>query len=131
MPLAKLNKYIQRLKSWISTALAMNRALGNIESSDNVMAENAATFVENTSKKTGLSERTIRDNIQIAKSIVPEIKEDLINANISKSDAKYISGLPIDEQINLAGQSSYIFSLHVSSFAILLILSGDYLLDCE
>lgn len=85
-------------KRGISQAIAMNLALGN-----NVSAPSAVTsksFVSDTSEKTGISERTIEENLQLAKDLTPETKEIIHNApeKIRKKDMLKLSRLPPEQQ---------------------------------
>ena len=54
-------------KRGVASAIGMNKAIGN-----NVSAESAPTFADDTSSKTGVSVRTIQEEVQLATNIIPE-----------------------------------------------------------
>jgi ParB/RepB/Spo0J family partition protein len=56
------------------------------------------TFVSDTSKKTGLSDRTIQHDLQLSKNLDTDVKNDIKKLNISKQDAIYLSRLDNDKQ---------------------------------
>ena len=57
-------------KQGVSQAKGMNKSIGN-----NVSELNSVTFVKDTAKKLDVSERKVEQELQIAKNIVPEVKE--------------------------------------------------------
>ncbi len=70
-------------------ALSMNKAIGN-----NVSDTVSLTFAEDTATKTGVTDRTIRGSIQLAKTFTPEQKEVLKSANIPQTDATKLARKP-------------------------------------
>lgn len=56
-------------RAGVAQANGMNSKLGN------VAAAAAATFSQDASAKTGLSERTIREDVQIAKQLAPDVRD--------------------------------------------------------
>lgn len=62
--------------------------------------EKPLTFTEDTSKKTGVSRRTIQESVHIAESISEDVQEQIANTPIaeSKSDLKRLAELPATEQ---------------------------------
>ena len=55
-------------------------------------------FVQNTSKQTGISERTIKEDIQIFENITPEIREEIKKQEITKKDALKLARLKDKEK---------------------------------
>jgi N6-adenosine-specific RNA methylase IME4/ParB-like chromosome segregation protein Spo0J len=84
-------------KAGKSQAKAMNKAIGN-----NVSADSAPTFVQDTAKKTGASARVIHEELQIAKNIIPEVKEVIKAKEINKSDAIKIARMEPEKQKKVA-----------------------------
>jgi ParB family transcriptional regulator, chromosome partitioning protein len=66
----------------------------------NVAAESAATFVADTATKTGASERTIREDVQIAESIPEDVRDAIRETPLaeSKTDLLAMARLPEDDQ---------------------------------
>lgn len=65
------------------------------------MAESAVaepSFATDTSFKTGVTERTIREEVQLARDLIPEVKEIIRNVAIPKRDAVKIARLESDQQ---------------------------------
>lgn len=73
-------------RAGIAQAAGMNKAIGNNVAAT-VATTSAKSFVADTSEKTGMAERTIRGKIQIAKSLTPEVKEAIRDADISERNA--------------------------------------------
>lgn len=72
-----------------------------------VMAESATTsksFVNDTAEKLGIAPRTVRDRIQTAKNLTPEVKEIIrqSDTDITKTDALKLSRLAPDQQEDAA-----------------------------
>jgi predicted DNA-binding protein (UPF0251 family) len=67
-------------KAGVAQALGMNRALGY-----DVAVLGTATFTEDTAQKTGLAQRTIQRDIQIATRILPEVRDALRNTELADS----------------------------------------------
>lgn len=61
-------------------ALSMHRKYGH-----NAAATVAVAFTEDAAQKTGLSPRTIRQDIQIATRILPEVRDALRNTELADS----------------------------------------------
>lgn len=74
----------------------MNRTLGR----GNVGADSAPTFVEDTATKTGVSERTVQENVQIAESIPEDVRDAIRETPLaeSKTDLLAIARLPESDQ---------------------------------
>ncbi len=91
-------------KVGVAQAVAMNRTIGN-----NVTAPSAVTlkpFVDDTAEKIGKAPRTIREELQIAKHLVPEAQDVIQSSNtkIKKKDTIKISRLPPEQQEDAARQ---------------------------
>jgi len=67
-------------KDKVLQALSTNRKLGY-----NAGATVAPAFTEDTAQKTGLTQRTIRRDIQIATRILPEVRDVLRNTELADS----------------------------------------------
>jgi ParB family chromosome partitioning protein len=67
-------------KAGVAQALGMHRALGH-----DVGATVAPTFTEDAACKTGLSQRTVKEDIQIATRILPEVRDILRNTELADS----------------------------------------------
>lgn len=82
-------------KEGISQSISMNKKLGN-----NVSADSALTFSKDVENKTGRKERTVQEEIQIAKKVIPEVKEAIKNTELSnrKTDLLEISRMEPEEQ---------------------------------
>ena len=65
-----------------------------------------ASFVADTAAKTGISERTVRENIQIAKSISPEVKEIIRDTPIAdrKTDLLQLARMEPEQQKQIVSQ---------------------------
>ena len=59
------------------------------------------SFVEDTAEKVGVSESTIKQEIQIAENIIPEVQEFIQKKEISKTDALKIARMPKEDQIKI------------------------------
>ena len=75
--------------------------------------EQKPTFVADTAQKTGKSQTVIKDEIQIAKNIIPEVKNVIREYDVTKTDALKIARLEPKEQIKVAeklsdGAKSYV-----------------------
>lgn len=94
-------------KRGIAQSLGMNSRLNH-----NVTAESAVTFNKDTAVKTGMSERAVYAEIQIANAIAPDVKEALRETDIAdrKTDLLRIAQMPTDEQRKFV--ESYIPSLN-------------------
>ena len=70
----------------------------------NLRSENRKSFVHDTAEKLGLSVRNIETQIQTAKNLTPVAKDILRQSavSISKTNAKELSRLPPDKQIEAA-----------------------------
>lgn len=71
------------------------------------------SFVADTSNKTGKSQTVIREEIQIAKNIIPQVQEVIREQEVTKADAIKIARLEPKEQIKVAeklseGAKSYV-----------------------
>lgn len=93
----KQRKHIYELKhpeakAGARRAAGMNRSLGR----NNVAADSAATFVADTAAKTGTSERTIREEVQIAESIPEDVRDAIRETPLadSKTDLLAMARLP-------------------------------------
>jgi len=86
-------------KAGKSQADGMNRAQGN-----NVSAESAPTFVKDTANKTGSSSRVIHEEIQISKSLAPEVKETIRKHDIPKTDALKLARMEPEQQRAVAAK---------------------------
>lgn len=91
-------------KAGISQAAGMNRAIGN-----NVGENFSATsksFVEDTAEKLGVTPRTVRTQIQVAKNLTPATKDILKNVGtkVTKQTAFKLSRLPPERQEEAARQ---------------------------
>lgn len=91
-------------KVGISQANGMNFAVGN-----NVSAPSALTsksFVRDTSEKTGISKRTIEENLQLARDLTPKAKQTIQSANekVKKKDMLKLSRLTPEQQEEAASQ---------------------------
>ena len=91
-------------KVGISQANGMNFAVGN-----NVSAPSALTsksFVRDTSEKTGISKRTIEENLQLARDLTPKAKQTIQSANekVKKKDMLKLSRLTPEQQEEVASQ---------------------------
>jgi ParB family chromosome partitioning protein len=60
------------------------------------------SFVKDTASKTGKSETVIKEEIQIAKKILPEVQEVIRDKDISKTDALKIAKMEPKEQLKVA-----------------------------
>jgi hypothetical protein len=71
------------------------RKIGINVSADTVSALTDApdTFTVDTAKKTGLSDRTIRRDLQLSKNLDSGVKDDIKELDISKQDAICLSRL--------------------------------------
>lgn len=67
---------------------------------DTVSAQKNETesFTADTAKKTGLSDRTIRRDLQLSKNLDSDVKDDIKELDISKQDAICLSRLDKDKQ---------------------------------
>ncbi len=65
---------------------------------DELHDDDVDTFTEDTAKKTNLTERTIQQDLQIAKNLDDETKAVIKSKNISKQDALKLSRLDKDNQ---------------------------------
>lgn len=79
-------------------ATGMNKKLGH-----NVGAVTAPTFTVDTTKKTGISQRVVQEDIQIAREIDDEVKDMIRDTGIddSKQDLIEIAKLPKSKQIEV------------------------------
>ncbi len=64
-------------KAGISQALGMNQA------KENQTADSAVSFVKQTAAKTGKSERTIREDIQIAENISEDVRDSIRDSPVA------------------------------------------------
>jgi ParB-like chromosome segregation protein Spo0J len=98
-------------KKGVAQALGMNKS----KKEKNVSADSAVTskstalvksFVKDTAEKTGSSERTIQENIQIATNISPETKAVIKDSVISNKKTKLVelAQTPENEQLQKALQ---------------------------
>jgi DNA modification methylase len=62
------------------------------------------TFAKNTANKTGISDRTIQVEIQIAKNVIPEVKEIIKQNEITKENAIKLARMEAEQQIRVAKQ---------------------------
>ena len=69
-------------KFGISQAKGMNKSIGN-----NVNAETAPTFVQDSSNKTGVSKRVIQEEIQLANNLTEEAKSTIKEKYITQTNA--------------------------------------------
>ena len=91
-------------KVGISQANGMNYTVGN-----NVSAPGALTsksFVRDTAEKTGISKRTIEENLQLARDLTPKVKQVIHNASekVKKKDMLKLSRLAPKQQEDAASQ---------------------------
>ena len=56
------------------------------------------SFTVDAAKKTGLSDRTVRHDLQLSKNFDSSIKDDIKELDISKQDAIYLARLEKDKQ---------------------------------
>ena len=71
----------------------------SVSDEDSIDEESRAnTFTTNTAKKTGLSDRTIRRDLQLSKNLDSDVKDDIKELDISKQDAICLSRLDKDKQ---------------------------------
>ena len=86
-------------KRGIAQSLGMHSKLNH-----NVTAESAVTFNKDTATKTGLSERVVRQDIQIANDIAPAVKDIIRDTDLAdrKTDLLSISRLSPDRQMQVA-----------------------------
>lgn len=59
------------------------------------------SFVTDTASKTGKSERTVREELQISRNISPELKKQIKATNTGEKDALKISRMEPEEQIKV------------------------------
>ncbi len=59
-----------KTKQGNSQAIGMNKAIGN-----NVKSDSVPTFVADTSSITGKSQTVIKEKLQIAKNVIPEVQK--------------------------------------------------------
>ena len=77
---------------------------------NNVVTENfsatSKSFVDDTAEKLGVTPRTVRNQLQTAKNLTPEVKDIIRSSdtNISKTDARKLSRLAPAEQEDAATQ---------------------------
>jgi hypothetical protein len=77
-------------------AIASNKAQGNATADSAIVS--APSFVSNTAQKIGVSERVIREELQLASDLTPETKEVIKAADITKTDALKLARLNPKEQ---------------------------------
>lgn len=68
------------------------------DSAPGAVSETPDAFVQNTSKQIGISERTIKEDIQIFENITPEIREEIKKQEINKKDALKLARLEDKEK---------------------------------
>ena len=66
--------------------------------------DSAKSFVDDTAEKLGVDPSTVRREIQTAKNLIPEAKEIIKGAKVTKSDALKLSRLPPEQQAEAAAQ---------------------------
>ncbi len=74
-------------------AAGMNKKLGN-----NVNESVSPTFTENASKQSGLSQRTIQQDIHLAETLTPEVKDAVRDFDIPKADALKLASMVGEKQ---------------------------------
>ena len=86
-------------KAGAAQAAGMNRKLGH-----NVAVDSTATFAKDAAAKLGVSESTVRQSIQIARDIVPEVQEAIRDTPLAdrKDDLLKLSRMDEDEQRDVA-----------------------------
>ena len=62
------------------------------------------SFVADTSEKTGMAERTVRNKIQIAKGLTPEVKEVIRDKDISERNAAKLARIKDEDRQKEAAQ---------------------------
>jgi len=85
-------------KKGTSQAIGMHKKLGHNVTAPSALTSNQKSFVEETSQKFGISERNIREDIQIVKNIAPEIQEQIKENNITKKEAIKLAHLEPKQQ---------------------------------
>jgi len=85
-------------KQGMSQAIGMNKKLGHNVTETVSPTSRKSSFSKDTAKKTGFSERTIDQEIQIATEIEPEVQEFIKEKEISKTDALKIARMPKEDQ---------------------------------
>lgn len=87
--------------------IARNRPghVSNYKSSTATVAtEDKKTFVADTAEKTGMAERTVRNKIQIAKGLTPEVKEVIRDKDISERNAAKLARIKDEDKQKEAAQ---------------------------
>jgi phage N-6-adenine-methyltransferase len=65
---------------------------------DGIRLSDALSFVKDTATKTGKSETVIKEELQIAKNVIPEVQEVIKKNDIPKTDALQIARMEPQEQ---------------------------------
>ncbi|WP_368234380.1 hypothetical protein [Anaerotruncus rubiinfantis] len=65
------------------------------------------SFVADTSSKTGMAERTIRDKIQVAKNLTPEVKAVVKESGISEKNALKLARIKDEDKQKEAAQRPF------------------------
>ena len=90
--------------------IARNRPghVSNYKSSTATVAtEDKKTFVADTAEKTGMAERTVRNKIQIAKGLTPEVKEVIRDKDISERNAAKLARIKDEDKQKEAAQRAF------------------------
>ncbi|MDR1140393.1 MAG: ParB N-terminal domain-containing protein [Planctomycetaceae bacterium] len=90
-------------KSGVAGAVVKHR---KVHSAMATSAVAEPSFATDTSIKAGVAERTIREEVQLARDLIPEIKEIIRTVEIPKRDAVKIARLESEEQKAVADKLS-------------------------
>ncbi|MFN3481023.1 MAG: ParB/RepB/Spo0J family partition protein [Thermodesulfovibrionales bacterium] len=63
-----------------------------------ISANETVSFAEDTARKTGLSPRTIQQDVQIAEKIIPEVKEQIRDSKLANSKRELLSLARLDPE---------------------------------
>jgi ParB family chromosome partitioning protein len=66
-----------------------------------IISSEQKTFTEDTAEKTGVTARTVRSSIQRAEKIAPELEEQIIKLDISKTEGTELARLPEKKQVEI------------------------------
>jgi len=88
------------------TILFISKKIQNLSKRNNFASDKAKSFTQDTAQKTGKSQRSIQQDIQIAKNISETVKKEIKGTEFEnkKTALLKIAKTPIEKQIEIAKQ---------------------------
>ncbi|WP_313559202.1 ParB/RepB/Spo0J family partition protein [Ruminiclostridium cellobioparum] len=72
--------------------------VNNFESSSEIISYEPKPFTEDVANRLNVSQRTVQNEIQIAKNLIPEMQQLVVEKDIGKVDAIKVARLPSEDQ---------------------------------